>query len=49
MNNQRFDIDHESIMEGLKSVIGGKQISGFLASPKSVKLLKPNKHFIKFC
>ena len=40
MNNQRFDIDHESIMQGLKSAIGGKQISGIFGKPEKCQAVE---------
>ena len=40
MNNRRFDIAHGSIMEGLKSVIRGKKISGIFGKPEKCQAVE---------
>ena len=45
IGNRRFAIDHRSIMEGLKSRIGGKEISWFFGKPEKCDSVKAKQAF----
>ena len=45
IGNRRFDIDHRSIIEGIKSVIGGKEIPWIFGKLEKCDSVKTKQAF----